>query len=115
MSTRLITGVAGLIFLALGVAGLVNPHWVMSFVGYPATDAPLILGEVRGIYGGLFAVMGLFTLFAAGNPAAHRGALLLIGLLWFGVAGGRLAGAYLDGDPGLPGFIAATFELVFGL
>lgn len=115
MSTRFLTGVAGSIFLALGLAGLANPQWVMSFVGYPPTTAALALGEVRGLYGGLFAVMGLFTLFAATNPSAHRGSLLLIGLMWFGVAGGRLAGAYLDGSPGLPGYIAAGFELVFGL
>lgn len=116
MSMRLLTGLAGLVFFALGVAGLANPRWVMDFVGYSSTTAtPQVLGEVRGIYGGLFAVMGLFTLAASANPGANRGAILLIGLLWLGVCGGRVAGAYLDGTPGLPGWIAAAFEFLFGL
>ena len=116
MSTRFLVGIAGIVFLALGIAGLTNPRWVMDFVGYSAATATvLVLGEVRGIYGGLFAVMGLYTLVAAANPAAHRGALLLIGLLWLGVCGGRLTGFYLDGDPGLPGWIAVGFESFFGL
>jgi len=116
MSLRVLTGIAGIIFLALGLAGLANPRWVMDFVGYSsATATPMVLGEVRGVYGGLFAVMGLFTLIAAANPAANRGALLLIGMLWFGVCAGRLAGAYLDGSPGLPGYIAASCEFTFGL
>lgn len=116
MSTRFLVGVAGIVFLALGIAGLANPHWVMDLVGYSSASATtLVLGEVRGIYGGLFAVMGVFTLVAATNPAAHRGALLLVGLLWLGVGAGRLAGVYLDGDPGLPGWIAVAFESFFGL
>jgi hypothetical protein len=116
MSTRFLVGAAGLVFLALGIAGLLNPVWVMDLVGYPSSSpTSLVLGEVRGIYGGLFAVMGLFTMVAAANPAAHRGALLLVGLLWLGVCAGRLVGVYLDGDPGLPGWIAVGFESFFGL
>jgi hypothetical protein len=58
--------------------------------------------------------MGLFTIVSP-PIRANQGALLLIRLLWFGVCGGRLAGAYLDGDPGLPGWIAAGSEFFFGL
>lgn len=117
MSTRLMTGLAGLVFFGLGVAGLANPRGVMDFVGFssPTPAPPLVLGEVRGIYGGLFAVMGLFTIVAAVNPAANRGAILLVGLLWLGVCGGRVASAYLDGTPGLPGWIAAGVELFFAV
>jgi hypothetical protein len=115
MSTRFLTGLAGIVFLALGLTGLVNPRWVMDFVGYAPSESPLALGEIRGLYGGLFAVMGLFTIVAAAKPGAHRSALLLIGLLWFGVCAGRLAGAYLDGSPGLPGWIAAAFEFLAGV
>lgn len=117
MNARVVTGFAGIVFLAFGVMGLVHPLWVMDFVGYSTSPSPspLVLGEVRAIYGGLFAALGLFTLVAAANPGANRGALLLVGLLWLGVCAGRLAGAYLDGDPGLPGWIAVGFELFFGL
>jgi hypothetical protein len=116
MSARPVVAFAGLVFLGLGIPGLTHPRWVMEFVGYPAAPpTPQILGEVRAVYGGLFTAMGLFTVVAAANPAANRGALMLVGLLWLGVCGGRLAGAYVDGDPGLPGWIAFTFELFFGL
>jgi hypothetical protein len=88
----------------------------MDFVGYGSANAsPQILGEVRALYGGLFAAMGVFTLIAAANPAANRRALWLVAFLWIGVCAGRLAGAYLDGDPGMAGWIAAGFELFFGL
>jgi hypothetical protein len=116
MVSRWLVGLAGIVFLALGIMGLLNPLWVMDFVGYSTAGAtPLIRGEVRAVYGGLFAAMGLFTLVAAANPGGNRGGLLLVGLLWLGVCGGRLVGAYVDGDPGLPGWIAVGFELFFGL
>jgi hypothetical protein len=116
MSSRVVTALAGIVFLGLGIAGLRDPVWVMNLVGYPTAGAtPAVFGEVRAVYGGLFAVMGVFTLFAAGNPARHRGALLLIGLLWLGIFAGRGLGAYLDGDPGLQGWIAAAIEVVFGV
>lgn len=112
---RWFVGFSGLVFLFFGVMGLLNPLWVMDFVGYAKEGVgPLVLGEVRAIYGGLFAAMGLFTLLAAANPGRNRGALLLVGLLWLGVCAGRLAGAYLDGDPGIPGWIAVGFEFFFG-
>jgi len=113
---RWFVGLSGLVFLFFGVMGLLNPLWVMDFVGYSKQGVgPLILGEVRAIYGGLFAAMGLFTLVAAASPGRNRGALLLVGLLWLGVCAGRLAGAYLDGDPGIPGWIAVAFEAFFGI
>jgi hypothetical protein len=116
MDTRALTGLAGIVFLGFGIMGLINPLWLMDLVGYSTAAAtPLVLGEVRAIYGGIFTVLGLFTLIAAANPGGNRGALLLVGLLWLGICGGRIAGAYLDGDPGLLGWIAAGFELFFGL
>ena len=116
MSIRFIVGLFGIVTLALGIAGLANPRWVMDFVGYStASVSPLILGEVRGVYGGMFSVMGVFTLLGAVNPVANRRALLVIGLLWLGICAGRLLAIYFDGDPGVSGWIGAGFEFLFGL
>jgi len=117
MSPRVTTIVLGLVILTLGVCGLVYPERVLGLIGLtyanPAHMAAA-LGEVRATYGGIFAVMGVYTVFAAMDPALHRGRLLFVGLLWLGACAGRLFGIYVDGNPGLPGWGAALFELVIG-
>ena len=110
--------VAGLIILVLGGAALSSPGRVMGLLGYTfasqATSAAT-LGEVRATYGGLFVVMGLLTTLAAVNPVANRGRILFVGLLWLGACAGRVFGAWVDGNPGLFGWLSAAFELGVGL
>jgi len=117
MNPRITAIVTGLIILALGLAGLFYPGRVMGVLGFAVvnmTQAPAVLGEVRATYGGLFVVMGVFTLLAAMDPAAHRSRLLFVGLLWLGACAGRLLGVSTDGSPGVPGWLAVAFELVVG-
>jgi drug/metabolite transporter superfamily protein YnfA len=117
MNPRAVTAVAGIVTLAFGVAGLVYPDRVMGLLGFAilnTAQAAAVLGEVRATYGGLFTVIGVFTLLAALDPVAQRARILFIGTLWLGLCGGRLLGANVDGSPGLPGWAAAIFELVVG-
>lgn len=117
MNPRITTIIVGLITLALGLAGLLYPDRVMGLVGFAilnTSHSAAVLGEVRATYGGLFVVMGVYTLMAALDPAAHRGRLMFIGLLWLGACAGRLIGTYVDGNPGVPGWVAAAFELIVG-
>jgi Domain of unknown function (DUF4345) len=117
MNPRPTAAIAGTIILLLGLAALVYPQRVIGFLGYAVmspSDAAAVLGEVRATYGGLFAVMGLFTLIAAANPVANRSRLLFVGLLWLGACGGRLVGVFVDGNPGIFGWGALAFELVVG-
>jgi hypothetical protein len=117
MSPRIVTIVSGIVMVGLGIAGLVYPERVLGMLGLAYANPSHMaaaLGEVRATYGGLFAVMGCFTLFAALDPSAHRSRLLFVGLLWLGMCFGRLFGVYVDGNPGIPGWVAATFELVVG-
>ena len=117
MSPRLGTVVVGVLSLLLGSAGLVYPDRVLGLLGFAVAStahAAAALGEVRATYGGVFLVLGVSTLLAAGNPAAHRGRLTLLGLVWLGAAAGRLFGAYADGNPGLIGWLSAAFELAMG-
>jgi len=55
------------------------------------------------------------TALAAINPAANRGRILFVGLLWLGACAGRVMGAFVDGSPGLFGWLSAAFELAAGL
>ena len=118
MNPRIITSIAGTVILVLGLAGLVYPELVMAhllgFAVDPSHGHNAVLGEVRATYGGLFVVMGVFALLSAADPAANRGRLLFIGLMWIGASAGRLLGVYLDGDPGLTGWVGVAFELVMG-
>jgi hypothetical protein len=118
MSPVVITTILGLLTLAFGCIGLVDPRMVMGFVGFDASSpsySAAVLSEVRAVYGGLFAVLGVYTLLAAANPANHRARLFLIGLMWLGICGGRLLGISIDGSPGLKGWASAALEFVIGI
>jgi hypothetical protein len=117
MNPRITTIIVGSIILILGLAGLVYPDRVMGLLGFSVLNAShgaAVLGEVRATYGGLFAVMGAYTLLAATDPAANRARLTFVGLMWLGACAGRLLGASIDGNPGLPGWLTALFELIMG-
>ena len=117
MNPRVVAVVAGVITTVLGLAGLLYPDRVMGVLGYAilnTANSAAVMGEVRATYGGLFVVLGGYTLLTAMDPAAHRSRLMFIGLLWLGVCAGRLLGANVNGNPGLPGWGAAAFELIIG-
>ncbi|HXQ22039.1 MAG TPA: DUF4345 domain-containing protein [Candidatus Acidoferrales bacterium] len=117
MNPRITTIIVGSIILILGFAGLVYPDRIMGLLGFSMPNpshGAAALGEVRATYGGLFAVMGVYTLLAAMDPAAHRARLTFVGLMWLGACAGRLLGASIDGNPGLPGWLTALFELIMG-
>jgi hypothetical protein len=118
MNPRITTTVCGLISLILGVLALFYPEFVMARVLGFAVDesfsANFVHGEVRAAYGGLFSVMGVATVLAAMDPVANRTRILFVGLLWLGACGGRLFGVFVDGSPGLWGWLSAAFELVVG-
>jgi len=117
MNPRAVAGVLGAVTAAMGLAGLVSPDRAMAFVGFaPSTEANrlLALGEARAVYGGLFTVLGAFTLWGAIDPPGKRSILLMASLLWLGLCAGRLLGASIDGGPGLVGWAAVVWEGVFG-
>jgi len=117
MSPRIVTIVVGIVITGLGVIGLIYPERALGLLGLAYANPSHMaaaLGEVRATYGGLFVVMGIVTLFAAFDPAAHRARVLFIGLLWLGMCAGRLFGVYEDGNPGLFGWASAVVELAVG-
>ena len=117
MNPRIATGLVGAVTVLLGLAGLTQPLRVLAFTGFMVENASRsagALGEVRATYGGIFVVLGVYTLLATVNPVAHRSRLVLLGFVWLGACTGRLFGVSVDGSPGLFGWLAAAFELVMG-
>jgi hypothetical protein len=117
MNSRVVAGTIGVITLALGLYGLVSPASVLDFVGFAPqnpTQPALAHGEARAVYGGLFTVLGAFTLWGAIDPPGKRAALLMAGLLWLGLFAGRMLGMSIDGNPGAMGWLGLVWELAFG-
>ena len=117
MNARVAAIVVGTITLALGLAGLIYPERVIGLLGFAVQNAShtaAALGEVRATYGGIFLVLGVSTLAAAGNPSAARWRLVLLALVWLGALAARLFGVSVDGNPGLAGWLSAAFEAVMG-
>ena len=95
MNPRPVAGALGAVTLLMGLAGLFTPDRAMAFVGFAAsTEANRVLAlcEARAVYGGLFTVLGAFTLWGAIDPPGKRSALLMAGLLWLGLCAGRCLG-----------------------
>jgi len=118
MNPRVTTMVIGVLTTVMGVFALIYPETVMSqvsgFAIAPNFTANFVLGEVRAAYGGIFTVVGIYTILAAMDPATNRGRILMIGLLWIGACLGRLYGVVIDGSPGWWGWLSAAFEAVVG-
>jgi Domain of unknown function (DUF4345) len=119
MNARTITAIVGALTVILGVTALVYPGLIMQkvlgFAVDPGATENFVRGEVRAAYGGMFTVVGVYTVLAAMDPYLHRGRILFLAMLWLGACGGRLFGAVADGSPGLFGWLSAAFELVVGL
>ncbi|HXJ37385.1 MAG TPA: DUF4345 domain-containing protein [Candidatus Eisenbacteria bacterium] len=117
MNPRVVAGVLGAITVAMGLGGLASPERAMTFVGFaplvPTQPAPA-LSEARAVYGGLFTVLGAFTLWGAIDPPGKRSALLMAGLLWLGLCAGRTLGISIDGNPGVMGWVGLVWEAAFG-
>ncbi len=117
MNSRVATALTGTITLLLGLAGLAYPDRALGFLGFMVaspSQSAAALGEVRATYGGIFVVLGLYTLAATMNPTQHRSRLVFLALVWLGACAGRLFGVSIDGNPGLFGWLSVAFELVMG-
>lgn len=118
MNPAVVTGAIGAMTFLMGIAALAMPELVMArvlgFAVDPSFSENFVRGEVRAAYGGVFTVIGLFTLLSARSPSLHRGRVLMLACFWFGLGGGRLLSAVVDGSPGGFGWFAMAFELLIG-
>ena len=118
MNPRVITAAVGSFMVLLGMAALLEPEMVMErvlgFAVDPKSTENFVHGEVRAAYGGIFTVVGVFTVMAAMNPYLHRSRILMVGMIWLGACGGRVFGAFSDGTPGAFGWASAVLEGIVG-
>lgn len=118
MNPRVTTTVIGALMTVMGALALTYPELVMRHVlGFavdPTYTANFVRGEVRAAYGGIFVVLGIYTVLAAMDPATNRGRILMVGVIWMGACLGRLYGVVVDGTPGMWGWLTAAFEALIG-
>jgi hypothetical protein len=105
----------GLGFAALGAVCIVSPEFAtgLSGLGLVGGDAP---AEIRAQYGGLFLGLGIFASAGALRANLLSPALLLMLLVYLGLASGRALGVLLDPGPfGSYTYGALAFEIVLSI
>ncbi len=113
MNPRIVVAVIGGFTAAFGLGALLYPAGFMHFLGYEVganASASFLLGEFRGVYGGLMVVAGAVTMLCMPAPRANAGRLMLIAMLFAGVGTGRLFGVFVDGNPGAFGWLSMVLE-----
>jgi hypothetical protein len=112
LRTKLAYAAAGLA-LVLGLLSLFNPFAAMRLFGLEM-GAPRGLAEIRSMYGALYLTMAALMLWAV--PLRPRTAPLLrtLGVLWLGVAGGRVASLLIDGLFGPINLLLLAVQLFIG-
>ena len=108
MAIRAFLVVSVLVWLPYGLYCLLVPGFLAEGAGVAATS-PTGSTELRAMYGGLQAAVGVMALAALRWPELRRPYLLLIAFLAGGLGFARLVGVLLDG--GLSSY--TTFALVF--
>jgi hypothetical protein len=107
--TQLAYLAAGVV-LVLGLSSLFNPALTAQLLGL-AIVAPRGLSEVRATYGGLFVTMAALVLWSLPLRPRTGLPLRILGLLWGGVAVGRLASMAIDGLPTLGNLVALVVAI----
>jgi hypothetical protein len=111
--------VGALVFLALSaLVWLPYGLWCLAQPGYLAEAAGVafqsVTGstEMRAMYGGLQAALGVLALGGTLHAGLRRPALLALAFLCAGLALGRITGIALDGAPSSYTLFAVGFEIV---
>lgn len=98
-------------YLALGVAGLLAPTWLLSLVGI-SLDTPSALNEVRAFFGGQSLVLGALFALGAARERWRRPAVGLFVALAAAFALSRGLSLAVDGTPGIVNWILFGMELL---
>ncbi|HLD64925.1 MAG TPA: DUF4345 family protein [Pseudomonas sp.] len=93
---RILLALQALALVGLGLAYFIRPHEMSNLSGM-LLMAPAAITDVRAYYGGLQIGLGVFLLLAMSRLELVRAALMLLVLVYAGLALGRLGGLWLDG------------------
>jgi hypothetical protein len=102
MAARVFLVLSALLWLPYGLYCLFVPGSLAGMAGVVAST-PTGTTELRAMYGGLQAAIGLLALAGALRGGLTRTALVTVGALTAGLGSARLLGVFLDG-----GFTAYT-------
>ena len=95
MAARFFLGISVLIWLPYGIYCFIDPAMLAGAGGVEATT-PTGTTEIRAMYGGLQAAIGLLAAAGLVQASLRRPALIALTFLTFGLALARLVGASLD-------------------
>lgn len=110
--TRIFLAANVLLWLPYGLFCLASPGFLAEAAGVAATT-PTGTTELRAMYGGLQAAIGLLALAAVLRRDLERTALTALAFLAGGLFTGRLVGAF--GDGGLSGYTIGALVLEISL
>jgi len=110
--TRIFLAANVLLWLPYGLFCLASPGFLAEAAGVTATT-PTGTTELRAMYGGLQAAIGLLALAAVLRRDLERTALAALAFLGGGLFTGRLVGAL--GDGGLSGYTIGALALEIAL
>lgn len=96
-ATRLFLGFSVLAWLPYGVFSFFQPTYLGEIAGVMATT-PTAQTEIRAMYGGLEAAIGVLCATALLRPAFAQPALIMLAFLSGGLALTRTLGLLLDGS-----------------
>jgi len=106
--TRIFLAANVLLWLPYGLYCLASPGFLSEAAGVAATTATGTT-ELRAMYGGLQAAIGLLALAAVLRPDLQRTALVALAFLAGGLFTARVFGAFADG--GLSGYTIGALVL----
>lgn len=95
-ATRVFLGIETLIWLPYGVFCFLHPEFLQTAAGI-ALGSATASTEVRAMYGGLEAAIGVLTMAGLLHAGLRRTALLSLAFLCSGLATARFGGVLLDG------------------
>ena len=109
MAARIFLGITAAAFIGYGLVCLARPEVVANATGMNLATSTASV-EVRAMYGGLQTAVGILAALAVMRAEWRTPILLCIGLLFFGLASGRLLGIVVDSDASAYNFGALAFE-----
>jgi hypothetical protein len=88
----------GVLYLGYGLWVMLSPTTSLAYLDVHLATVNT-MSDLRGSHGGLNVAIGLYLLWAAGNPAWFRYGLWLVFLMNIGYFGGRVMALITDGMP----------------